>query len=108
MDRTTVTLDDKYTLARLRGLRATRLDLFQRRHERARDHRLIAEYERTVEELLAALDRDNRAQAVAAASVAETIRGFGPVRMESAAEANACLARLLEEFRGTRTGVAAA
>ena len=26
MDRTTVTLDDKYTLARLKGLRATRLD----------------------------------------------------------------------------------
>jgi indolepyruvate ferredoxin oxidoreductase len=107
MDRTTVTLDD--TLARLlKGLRATRLDPFQRRHERARDRRRIAEYERMVEELLGALDRDNWAQAVAAASVAETIRGFGPVRMESAAETNARLARLLEEFRAARTGVAAA
>jgi indolepyruvate ferredoxin oxidoreductase len=95
-------------LARLRGLRGTWLDPFRRRPERARDRLLIAEYERTVEELLAVLDRDNWAQAVAAASVAETIRGFGPVRMESATEANARLARLLEEFHAARSGIAAA
>jgi indolepyruvate ferredoxin oxidoreductase len=95
-------------LARLRGLRGTWLDPFRRRPERARDRLLIAEYERTVEELLAVLDRDNWAQAVAAASVAETIRGFGPVRMESATEANARLAHLLEEFHAARSGIAAA
>ena len=76
--------------------------------ERVRARRLIAEYERMVEELLGALDRDDWAHAVAAASVAETIRGFGPVRMESAAEANARLARLLEEFHAARSGIAAA
>jgi indolepyruvate ferredoxin oxidoreductase len=86
-------------LARLKRLRGTRLDPFRRSAERRLDRELIARYERTVDELLGALDRDNWETAVAAASVAQTIRGFGPVRMASAAQADVRIALLLDRFR---------
>jgi indolepyruvate ferredoxin oxidoreductase len=94
-------------LARLKGLRGTWLDPFRWSHARRLDRALVARYERTVDELLGALDRDNWEEAVDVASVAQTIRGFGPVRMASAAEADARLAQLLDRFRArSATGVA--
>ena len=50
------------------GLARHGLDVFGRTEERRTERRLIADYERTVEELLSRLDRDNHAAAVAIAA----------------------------------------
>jgi len=97
-----------HALARAKVLRGTWLDPFRHRPERALNSRLVAEYERAVEQLLATLDRHNWSTAVTAASVPESIRGFGAVRVRSAADASARLARLLREFRAARAEQAAA
>ena len=51
-------------LASLKRLRGTALDVFGYTEERRMERRLIAEYEATVETLLATLDQDNHALAV--------------------------------------------
>jgi indolepyruvate ferredoxin oxidoreductase len=89
-------------LAKLKGLRGTALDVFGYSEERRTERRLIAEYERTVDELLARLDRGNRALAVEIASIPERIRGFGHVKARHLAEAKKKEAELLSAFRNPR------
>ena len=69
---------------------------------------LIADYERTVEELLARLDRDNHAPAVAIAGVPDEIRGFGHVKAASLKQAKAKEAELLAAFRSPAPSARAA
>ncbi|HEY6864337.1 MAG TPA: indolepyruvate ferredoxin oxidoreductase family protein, partial [Burkholderiales bacterium] len=89
-------------LAKLKGLRGTALDVFGYSEERRTERRLIAEYEGTVDELLARLDRGNRALAVEIASIPERIRGFGHVKARHLAEAKKKEAELLSAFRDPR------
>lgn len=63
------------------------------------ERRLIADYERTIEELLAGLNRDNHATSVAIASIPDEIRGFGHVKLRHLEAAKAKEATLLEAFR---------
>jgi indolepyruvate ferredoxin oxidoreductase len=86
-------------LARLKGLRGTALDLFGRSEERRTERQLIADYERTMDELLARLDRDCHATAVAIASIPEEIRGYGHVKARHLKAAKAKEAELLARFR---------
>jgi indolepyruvate ferredoxin oxidoreductase len=86
-------------LARLKGLRGTALDVFGYSEERRRERRLVAEYERTLEEILVGLGRDNHATAVALASIPEEIRGFGPVKARHLGKAKAHEEELLARFR---------
>jgi indolepyruvate ferredoxin oxidoreductase len=95
-------------LAKLKGLRGTAFDVFARTEERRTERQLIADYERTVHELLAKLDRDNHATAVAIASVPEDIRGFGHVKAASLKQAKAKEAALLAVFRSPAPSVRAA
>jgi indolepyruvate ferredoxin oxidoreductase len=67
-------------LAKLRGLRGGALDVFGYTAERRMERRLIADYGKTLDELLAGLDSDNHALAVDIASVPEFIRGYGHVK----------------------------
>lgn len=67
-------------LANLRFLRGGALDVFGYTAERKMERRLIADYAKTIDELLAGLDRDNHALAVDIASVPEHIRGYGHVK----------------------------
>lgn len=85
-------------LARLRGLRGTPADVFGYTSERRAERRLIAEYFADVENTCARLATTNHASAVELASLAEQIRGFGPVKaaaMEAYALRRAGLLRLL-------------
>ncbi|MCL4801389.1 MAG: indolepyruvate ferredoxin oxidoreductase family protein [Burkholderiales bacterium] len=82
-------------LARLKWLRGTAFDLFGYGAERRRERQLVAEYERTVETLLAHLNRDTHATAVAIASLPEEIRGFGPVKARHLERTKAKEAELL-------------
>jgi len=95
-------------LARLKGLRGTAFDVFGRTEERRTERQLIADYERTVEELLARLDRDNHAGAVAIAGTPDEIRGFGHVKAASLKQAKAKEAELLAAFRSPAPSARAA
>jgi indolepyruvate ferredoxin oxidoreductase len=95
-------------LARLKGLRGTAFDVFGRTEERRTERQLIADYERTVEELLGRLDRDNHAAAVAIAGVPDEIRGFGHVKAASLKQAKGKQAELLAAFRSPTPSARAA
>ena len=86
-------------LAKLKGLRGTKLDIFGYSAERRRERALIVAYEALVAELLAGLGRDNHGVAVELASIPEKIRGFGHVKDAHLETAKACEAELLEQFR---------
>jgi len=94
-------------LARLKGLRGTRLDVFGRTAERRMERGLIAEYEQTVETLLAGLARDNHALAVEVASLPEAIRGFGHVKAKSVEAARGKHAELMGRYGAARVRAAA-
>ncbi|MFQ5514436.1 MAG: indolepyruvate ferredoxin oxidoreductase family protein [Myxococcota bacterium] len=92
-------------LARLRGLRGTRLDPFGWTAHRRMERRLSREYESTVERLLAGLDEANHELAVEIARLPEAIRGFDVVKEAAVAEVRAREAELLASFeRGAKTG----
>ncbi len=83
-------------LARLKGLRGTRLDGFGQSDERQQERALIAQYRDTITQLLQALASgpgaagaaQRYALAVELASVPEQIRGFGHVKARHLATAN--------------------
>ena len=85
-------------LAKLKGLRGTALDIFGRTDERRTEWALISEYEATVEQLLAGLTPANHALAVDIASIPETIRGYGHVKMRHLKQAQEQRAELLAKF----------
>ena len=86
-------------LAKLRFLRGTPFDVFGHTDERRLERQLIADYEKTVEELAAKLTRENHATAVAIAAIPEEIRGFGHVKARHLAAAKKKEADLLSAFR---------
>ncbi|MEX0814674.1 MAG: DUF6537 domain-containing protein, partial [Dongiaceae bacterium] len=86
-------------LARLKGLRGTAFDIFGYTAERQTERRLIADYERVVEEMLAGLGTDNHGLAVEIAAIPEHIRGFGHVKAASLEAAKRREAELLAAFR---------
>jgi indolepyruvate ferredoxin oxidoreductase len=86
-------------LAALKGLRGSAFDVFGYSEERRRERQLIVDYERTIEEILAGLSRENHATAVAIAAIPEEIRGFGPVKARHLEKARAHEADLLARFR---------
>ncbi len=95
-------------LAKLKGLRGTALDVFGYTQERRTERTLIADYERTVVELIAKLDPANHAIAVAIASIPEKIRGFGHVKLRHLEAAKAEEQDLLARFRNPPTPTAVA
>jgi indolepyruvate ferredoxin oxidoreductase len=85
-------------LAALRGLRGTALDIFGYSEERRTERALIAEYEQTVERLLARLTPQNHALAVQIAQIPEEIRGYGHIKARSLAPARQKRDQLLAQY----------
>jgi indolepyruvate ferredoxin oxidoreductase len=81
-------------LAKMRGLRGTKLDLFGYTAERRMERGLISEFETTVDKLLASLSADKIEEATAVVRLYMGIRGYGPVKEEAVKEVrekiNAC------------------
>ncbi|MGI9222717.1 MAG: indolepyruvate ferredoxin oxidoreductase family protein, partial [Woeseiaceae bacterium] len=81
-------------LAKMRGLRGSKLDLFGYTAERRMERALITEFEETVDRLLAGLSADNLNEAVTVAKLYMDIRGYGPVKDQAVKEVrekiNAC------------------
>ncbi len=67
-------------LAKLKGLRGTRLDILGRTEERKTERALIGEYMQHVEATLQGLTAQTHAHAVDVARVPENIKGFGHVK----------------------------
>ena len=86
-------------LAKLRGLRGTVLDIFGYTAERQMERRLIAEYERLLDEITAGLTADNLGVAAALAGLPLEIRGFGHVKEANLQRVKAKEAELLARFR---------
>src|SRR3954471_6530056 len=95
-------------LAGLKKLRGTKLDVFGYTEERKMERRLIAEYEATIDSVLATLDQDNHAMAVQIASVPETMRGFGHIKEKNVKAAKEREASLLAAYRSPATAQVAA
>jgi len=86
-------------LARMKGLRGTWLDPFGRTEERRLERALVADYERTLDELERALAPERLALAVEIASIPASIRGYGHVKRRHLDAAKAREAELLARFR---------
>jgi indolepyruvate ferredoxin oxidoreductase len=87
------------TLAPLRVLRGTPLDLFGYTHERRTERALIREFESRIGEILAKLTPENHAVAVGLANVPQKIRGFGHIKERNLKVAKAEEEQLLAQFR---------
>ena len=85
-------------LAKLKGLRGTALDIFGGAEERRTERALVTEYAATMGQLLEKLAPANHALAVEIASVPETIRGYGHVKMRHLKQAEKLRAELLAKF----------
>jgi len=81
-------------VAKLKGLRGTRLDVFGYSEERKTERRLIEDYEKIIDWLIQGLCLENHDLAVEIASIPEVIRGFGHVKSRSLTEAEARLTEL--------------
>ena len=89
-------------LARMKGLRGTRLDPFGRTAERRMERALVNEYELLVEELAQSLNADNHSLAVRLVSLAEQARGFGHVKHRNVERMRFDMSDLIGVWRQTR------
>jgi indolepyruvate ferredoxin oxidoreductase len=67
-------------LAKLKGLRGTKLDYFGKTEERQTERALIREYMQHIDHVLNSLSSETHAHAVAVAQVPENIKGYGHVK----------------------------
>ncbi len=80
-------------------LRNTPIDLFNKTAHRKREWQLLADYEKTLDELFHALTTENLDLAVQIAEIPEQVRGFDTVKEEHLASAKEKEAELLDAFR---------
>ncbi len=76
-------------LARLKGLRGTKWDIFGYSQERRDERALIQQYDADITLILSHLSADSLDAAVTLASIPERIRGYGPVKHRHRQEAHA-------------------
>ena len=86
-------------LARLKGLRGTALDIFGYMAERKAERQLARDYEKTIAELLPALNEGNHALATEIATIPDHIRGYGHVKEAAIEKARAREAELMAEWK---------
>ncbi len=92
-------------LARLRGLRGTRLDIFGYSAERKMERQLLADYEVVLDEILTGLTAESLDAATALATYPNMIRGFGHIKEANVAKATAERMRLRAAFKNADAGV---
>ena len=85
-------------LAKMRSLRGTKLDIFGLTLERKMERALIDDFEKRVEMIVENLTADNLLLAVDIVNEYLEIRGYGPVKEQSAAEARAKVESRLTGF----------
>ncbi|MCH4224588.1 MAG: pyruvate ferredoxin oxidoreductase, partial [Alcaligenes faecalis] len=88
-------------MAKGKGLRNTPLDPFGYTHERRMERRFWREYQSLLNSLSKNLDQTNYATALELAELPQQLRGFGPVKMESAKQYEAQFAELTQQLKNT-------
>ena len=68
-------------LAKLKGLRGTKLDVFGRAEDRQMERRLIGEFEQGLDALLAGLTTDKLPQAADIVGLINKVRGYGHIKL---------------------------
>ncbi|MBH1965156.1 MAG: indolepyruvate ferredoxin oxidoreductase family protein, partial [Comamonadaceae bacterium] len=86
-------------LSRLKSLRGGALDIFGKTDERRAERKLVADYERMLDEVVIKLNTSNHEAAVQLACLPDGIRGYGHVKERSIAQAEALRALRLQAFR---------
>ncbi len=86
-------------LARLKGVRGTAFDLLGRTEERREERALLAEYQTSLDELLATLSPANHATALEIARLPDRIAGFGHVKARNLKATRAVWVDLMARFR---------
>ncbi|MBX3455945.1 indolepyruvate ferredoxin oxidoreductase family protein [Ferrovibrio sp.] len=95
-------------LAKFKGLRGGKLDIFGYTEERRMERKLIAEYAALIQDIASKLTPDNHALAIQLASIPEDIRGYGHVKLRHLQQARDKQAKLLEAFRNPAQQASAA
>ena len=95
-------------LAKLKGLRGSKLDIFGYTKERKTERALIGEYETLVAELLKGLSPANYALAVKLATIPDDIKGYGHIKDAHLEKAKKKEAELLHQWRNPEAMKAAA
>jgi indolepyruvate ferredoxin oxidoreductase len=85
-------------MARMKGLRGGPLDVFGRTEERRMERGLIADYEATLDRLVAELTPERLPLAVRIAAVPQAIRGYGYIKDASVVTAKADAAALWAQW----------
>jgi indolepyruvate ferredoxin oxidoreductase len=85
-------------LAKMRGLRGTAFDIFGQTADRRLERDLIAGYEKDVATVLGLLSPQTLDTAVELLSLPERIRGYGPVKEKSVADAKVRYAQLAADL----------
>ena len=85
-------------LARFKGLRGTPLDPFGRFAERRMERDLVSEYESLIDRLLRGLTVDKLGAAIAIAAMPMEIRGYGPVKIDAAAQVRADIHAMISQY----------
>jgi indolepyruvate ferredoxin oxidoreductase len=93
-------------IAKLRGLRGTKLDPFGYSADRLLERQMLARYENLVERLIAEVDERRFEVALELARLPADVRGYGPIKRAAAERAAEREQKLLEtwEALGTRVG----
>lgn len=86
-------------LAKLKGLRGTRFDLFGHTEERRSERALIDEYHDLVKQLLTEVDHDNYDKVLEIAALPGKIKGFGHIKMSNIERYREQLARLRKKLK---------
>lgn len=90
-------------LARMRRLRGTWIDPFGYQHERREERQLLRDYEKLLDEVGSALTASNRDEAADLLNLADSIRGYGPVKAQSIEKMKADLPALKSAFTNSAT-----
>lgn len=85
-------------LASLRGLRGSTFDLFGKTKERRMERALILEFEKLLEDIMPVLNEDNLQDATELVHLYMTVRGYGPVKEESAEKVSRQVAEGLQNL----------
>ncbi len=88
-----------HVLRQGRRVRGTVLDPFSYQNERRRERAVLAQYEQVVEELCQSLSAERLAAAVEIAGLADSIKGYGPVKEKALEAYDAALSEKLSAFR---------
>jgi indolepyruvate ferredoxin oxidoreductase len=86
-------------LSKLKGLRGTAFDIFGRTAERQMERALIADYTRSMEQVLQRLSADNMGIALDIARIPDSIKGFGHVKEKNATAARLKWDALMKQFK---------